>query len=202
MIGISVLALGAIIQGSVTDYFPLAPGTKWQYHERGKGISNLYIDEVKPAVKVGESPAVPIETKNDDGSKTSRYYRVENDTVYLVANDPAKPLMVPVPILKMASGKTAWTYVGKVDMIGDLVPMEFSAECVSKGKQRVLDSERECVEVTMNSTIDAGRGLRVITKQVSVFAKGVGLVEMRQTQIIGASKTESSMRLIKFEPPP
>jgi len=194
-----LIATAALAGTGVADYFPLKEGTKWHYHETGSGSPQVVVDEALPAVQIGGKPSVPVETRMDGRSIEKRYYRIDGDTVYLVAYDAEQPLSLPIPILKLGDGRTTWTYAGKTMFLGGAVPLEFKAQAVPKGKRDVLGSDRECVEVTMEARIDGGGGMAVVSRQVSLFAAGVGLVEMKQRQTVAKNTSESTTKLVRIE---
>lgn len=201
MLVFAAIALGWAGQVSASEYFPLEPGVRWHYVERSEGRNTTFVDEVKPPVKIAERTCVPIETRTEGKPYETRYYNVQGDTVLLVAYDPSSPLDPPIPILKLASHKTDWTYAGFTIMLTGSVPLEFKATGTPKGKRKILDVERECYEVVMDAKIDGGRGLSVRSVQIALYARGVGLVEMKQQTTVGTKTTESTTKLIKFEAP-
>ena len=94
---------------SVEEFFPLIPGTKWTYvSDVGGNMASTQIDEVKAPVMIAEKEAFPIVTKVSGRLVGTSCYRIEGDTVYMVAEAPTKPFATPQPILKYENGKTNW----------------------------------------------------------------------------------------------
>jgi hypothetical protein len=183
-----------------SDYFPLKAGCKWHYVEEGAFDNLSYVDVALPPTDVAGVPATPVETRVQSKVIETRYYRVVGDTVILVAYDPKSPLVPPQPIFSYASGKNTWTYSGKVPFLGDNVPIELRGRASGKGTREVLDGKRECIETVIDAKILGGPGMTIEFNQVSLYAKGIGLVEMKQKQKAAGKTSETKIRLIRFEP--
>src|SRR5579884_3442892 len=85
---------------SVADFFPLVPGTLRTFQEQG--VSNtVTVDEVGQPVDVGGKPAVPVKTREGTKLVNTTYYRIDGNTVYIVAYDPKHPLPDPMPVLQL-----------------------------------------------------------------------------------------------------
>ena len=185
---------------SVSDYFPLVPGTKWHYSESSRGGDVSFVDEVGKPVDLEGGSATPILTKMSGRLVDTRYYRVEGDTVWWVAYGEKKMLPQPQPIFKLGSGKTKWTFDGETMFVNEPAPFRNESESNRKGRRKVLDVEREVVEVRQKGLLGGDRGTQVRGSQVAMYAKGVGLVELQSEQSMGGNTSKSLLRLVKFEP--
>lgn len=182
------------------EYFPLVPGTKWHYSESSPSGGATYVDEVGAPTEIEGNSATPIVTRMGGRVIDTRYYRVDGDTVLWVAQGDKKPLPEAHPILKVGSGRTKWTFQGDTLFVNESVPVAMNYESSRKGRQKVLESEREMLEVKSNGTMRADGGTEVKGIQVALYAKGVGLTELRSEQTVGGKKSKSLMRLTRFEP--
>jgi hypothetical protein len=194
-----LVAFATVLPSGVEDYFPLQPGATWSYVEEGPAQSLSYVDTVLEATEVGGEPAIPVESRVAGKLDQTRYYRVIGDTVYLVAYDPKKPLKAPQPVLKAADRKVTWDFKGLVPFFKDDVPLEFKASAAPKGRKKVLGEERECLELVLDAKMLGGPEMVIEIRQQALYAKGVGLVEMKQRQTIKGKATESTIRLTSFE---
>ncbi len=195
------LAIASALVSPASDYFPLVPGTKWTYQESGERTKFMIVDEVKAPSAIGGRQAFPIVSTLDGRLLETRYYRIEGDTVLLVAFDKQKPLTVPHPILKVGDHKTVWEFTGVTPFMNSLAEFAFKADSERKGKRSILGREAECVEVRINGIVDGGGGTKLESRQTAVYAKGIGLVEMRERRVIARNTVESTVRLVQFEAP-
>lgn len=195
---ISLLAAAAIVAApSISDFFPLAVGTTWEYAEQGMIIR----DRVAPMEDVAGAPAVPVVSEIQGKEDHRTYYRVEGDTAYIVAFDPKKPLGMPIPVLKVGAGRTKWEFTGQSMLYNEPVPQSMTAESAPKGKRKVLDRELEVIEVKMKGMLGSNPGTAIKVNQVAYYAKGIGLVEMLSENTIGSQRSKSQLKLVKFEAP-
>lgn len=186
---------------SVEDYFPLTVGTKWHYEIEGQ-VSSSYVDEVVKTVTVNEKPSFAIFSKAGSTPIGFSAYRVEGDTVYVVAYDERRALPTPQPVLKVADKPVEWSYDGMTQVESQMVKLQYKAASAPKGKRKVLGEERDVVEVRMDATIYELKDL--ITTRVSqtiLYAKGVGMYEMTDTSDFGGQKSVRKVKLVRFEPP-
>lgn len=130
------------------------------------------------------------------------YYRVEDDSVLLVAFDDGKPITQPYAIAKFGSGRVTWTFAGETNFINDPVPMKLEGSARRAGSRTVLGTRREVLEVTLDATVGPEDQAGIKTRQIAVYAEGVGLVEMRETRQLGQRKAERRRVLTSFTPGP
>lgn len=182
-------------------YFPLMEGAKWTYKSEAGGLAATQIDVAGKPVEVGGSPATPIVTTVNGRTVGTSYYRVEGDTVFLVAEDPKKPLADPQPVLRVSEGKATWTFSGPTSLMGAAASLDLKGESFHRGERTVLDAKRTVLDVKLEMRISTNEALNIVGKQLSTYAKGVGLIELHSEQTVGKTKSKSSLRLVKFEPP-
>ncbi|HVL39778.1 MAG TPA: hypothetical protein VM328_10360 [Fimbriimonadaceae bacterium] len=200
----SILLLAATLLGSqasdAAEFFPLTPGTKWHYVESSQMGETNYVDEAGLPVQIDGKAAIPVTTTMNGRVIDTRYFRVEGDTAYWVAYGEKKVLNPPQPILKVGVRRTTWNFQGDTLFINESTPLSLRCESNHKGRQKVLDLEREVLEVKQTGVLGGDRGTQVTGKQVALYARGVGLFEFTSEQTFGASKSRSRLRLVRFEP--
>lgn len=194
----SILLAAALLAPSVGDYFPLVPGTKWYYEEKVGRMATMQQDEVLEPVLVGGSPAYPITSALNGSVFDTLYYRIDSSTVWLVAHDPKEPLDLPVPVLKLDTGRLKWEHIGPTMLANEPSPMTMKCESAPKGLRDVLGTKRETLELKVDAMV-GGTGTGIRNVQTSIYAKGVGLVHMRGEGKVGKTTTKFERTLVKFE---
>jgi hypothetical protein len=179
-------------------FFPLVPGTKWHYEEIGGG-ARIYVDEVGAAVEVDGRPAFPV-VSSQGAQKESVFYRVESDSVNIVAYEQKDPLPSPRPVLKVGSGRTRWTYVGETPLFRSPVVLRMTGESNRRGTREVLGQRVDVLEVKLDAKMEADAGTTIEVVQVAIYGRGIGLIEMTETGKVGANSSRRTLKLIKFEP--
>lgn len=182
---------------SVADFFPLVPGTTWEYQEVAGFNSRNYKDVVGEPVEVAGKMAYPVVTIVDEKEDGRIYYMIEGNTLYLVAYDAKKPLGSPRPIIKLGPGTTKWEFEGDTVFLNSPAAMKMKCQASLKGKKEVLGKEVEMLEVRFEGQLgEAGTSVR--SNQVAYYAKGIGLYQMLSDNTIGQAKSKSSLRLLRF----
>lgn len=177
---------------SAEDYFPLTAGSKWTYQNVSTG--EVVVQETGPAIDIGGQQATPLWMRERGRRGETAYYRVDGDTVYIVAYDPKKPLKDPIPTLKVGTGKVKWAYSGSIPFEGGDAILSQSSEAVAK-KAKVLDVPTDVIEVKTDALVG---GIKF--KTTVLFAKGLGMVENSGETRFGKQLTRQVLRLTKFEP--
>ena len=217
---------------TAADFFPLVPGTRRIYEEKGETTTTI-IEEVgtEPAQFDGAS-ATPILQKTQFKQLLgTTYYRVEGPNVLTVGytedrsaatpyvgdtvdltKKPAKRItllqLVPaVPVFRYEGKETTWSYAdipvlraaGEEPIRTDETAIKGSAKPI--GLRQALDRKVEAIEVRSAVTIGSGKLVQEIV-EVSIYGRGVGLLEsIRKTKRDGKTK-ETHTRLIGLEEKP
>lgn len=190
----------AVPAGPAGEFFPVVPGSQWSYEEteRGSRRRTVFVDEAEDPVMVGGKPAFVVATRVTGGPRQRTYYRIEGDQVFVVAYDPNQPLADPIPILQASDKRTEWVFSGETVFARDKVPMTMRGSARRVGARNVLGERRECLEITLEATVAAAGNFALRNKQIAVYAKGIGLVEMKETGEIGERKYERTRKLVTF----
>ncbi|MFN8221053.1 MAG: hypothetical protein U0S12_13090 [Fimbriimonadales bacterium] len=196
-----VVALVMAQAPSAADFFPLVPGTKWTYQGDVGGLASTQVDVVKEPIEIDGKPAYPVVTQVSGRIVGSSYYRVEGDTVYLVAEDPKKPFQTPQPVLKVGSGRATWKFEGFGGFIGSEAPLRMNGVSVIKKDRPVLDRKVDALEVKLDTIMGSEGHVAMTGKQTAYYAKGIGLAELVSEQVVQKQRSKMSLKLVKFEPP-
>lgn len=186
---------------SAKDFYPLVPNSIWVYQETEKGRKNKSTLEltVGSAVKFRDHDVIPVVNRLGD-IVTNIYYQVTDSEVFVKGYDLEQMLEQPIPILKIQGKETNWTYRGSTQLMG--YPAPLSMQCTSKllGKRKVLNEDREILEVKYKAIIDENRGgLAIESEQTALYAAGIGLFEMKEIGKFGKQRTERSLKLISYQ---
>ena len=187
---------------SAADYFPLRPGTRLTYEEKESGVT-VTVDVVGNPVDIAGSEAVPITTLLNDREVGSTFYRASGDTVEMIATNRAKPLAFPkpIPLFKLvAAGKTTWKWDGPASAEKMAEPLMIEGEAQVKPDRDVLGKKVPVIEVKVTSRQGGGKASEGV-ETISIYAKGIGLVESKVTTKINKRKAVVLLQLTKIEEP-
>lgn len=204
-------------QTAVSDFFPVKPGSKWVYEETMKQAkrptsTRTYTDSVGEIEEVAGLKAVPLTTRDSQGSSDKVHYVMRDDSVDILMTFEVDGETVPLmyPVLKTSSEReTSWNYAGKTDFAGDPVDMILNATSRPSGTKEVLGQKVETLEVKMDVVINiipedafsSLQGSTVQTEQVATYAKGIGLVEVKEKIKIGKNTMERTRKLVSYSIP-
>ncbi len=184
------------------DFFPTVEGCVWTYEEKAGKSAILIEDRCGAPVKQGDRLLTPFSSSIEGAKSDTIYYDVGENQVLAVAVDLAKPFPKPYPVLK--GPNTSWTFEGQTDVMGDFVPITMKGSVGAIKTKDVLGRQVRCLEVTLDIVIDASlpgvSKLKITSHQVSTYAEGIGLVEMKETGNDGRKKIDRSRKLTAFKP--
>jgi hypothetical protein len=192
-----LLAFASRSESGAATFFPLVAGTKWVYSDTAINQDG-YVDSVGNTQDIAGRPATPIVTTRNGKVDGSTFYRVEDDQVLVVAFEQNRPLGSPYPILKVGPGNVKWTFVGSIQMMGAPAPIAMKGSSKRAGHKELFGSKRDLLEVTIDITIEASPGMTVKTHQVSTYAEGIGLVELKEKTKVNKNTSERTRKLVSF----
>ncbi len=199
----AAIALSQEKPSDVSDFFPLVKGTVWTYQDTSNGLTTIYKDSVgneQPIGDKGGKLATPIVSKVDSDVDGSTFYRVEGDQVLVVAFDQNKPLPNPYPIIKLGSDKNTWQYTGATQWYGELAPLTIKGSTRRTGQKEFFGEKRDTIEVVMDATVGPEGKMGAKKHQVYVYARGIGLVSLRDTTTLDKTKVDRERKLVAFSP--
>lgn len=181
------------------DYFPCAEGTRWKYKDEQNGA--LIIDQAMAAVVINKLSATPIE-RTFSGSSTTSYYRMEGDTLFVVAYDIKAPLPDAMPILKVGDGRVEWKYNGQTEFVKTAASLATTNWSKPSGKKSILGQSVDTIEVHSTAIVHPSDQTEIQVDCVQIYAKGIGLVDQVQTgRLKGQPATKDHISLVEFNPP-
>ena len=199
---ITLFLAATLASSTAADFFPLDVGTRWHYEERVGRMATMHVDEVLAPVEIEGRTTMPIASSLNGHVYETLYYRVEGDTVWLVAYGPKKLLELPIPILKVGTGRIKWDYVGQTELANEPANLSMKCESAPKGERTVLEliGRREVIELKVDAAVGGSAATGIQNKQTATYAKGIGLLEMRGEGKVGPTTTKFERKLVKFEP--
>lgn len=208
MLTSTTIALIALSQSTaspsvVSEYFPMNPGDEWTYEERSEGRGQTSEDSVGSAVPINGIPAFPISTRLDGRPSGVAYHAFVGDSVMIVAFDIKKPLEPPYPILKCdANRRGTWEYTGTTSFMGEFANLSLKGSTKPGPTMDVLGTKRETIEVTLDAVVSVPELPKagVKNQQIAIYAKGIGLVELRETSQVSNRREERTRKLISYKP--
>ncbi|RIK00286.1 MAG: hypothetical protein DCC46_05885 [Armatimonadetes bacterium] len=200
MIAVALL-LGSLCQGVVEDYFPLTSGTRWVYEEKSGDQTNVVVDEALPPIRIDGKTAFPVTSKIDGKVIETRFYGLIDNTIHIVAFKQDSPLSEPIPVLKFDGKRTSWEFSGMTPMQTIPVPLTLRGTADAKGKRTVLGMTANVIESTVTGVLDTGGGTKIESKQVAIYAQGIGLIEFKEWRKIADRETVTTTTLVKFTQP-
>lgn len=192
----TLVALLALSPPPVAEFFPLVPGTRYTYTEG----SIEMVHEVGKPTEVGGTPATPMLVFRDGKEVGRTYYRAVDGGVDVVARDPKQPFPSPHPVLRMAEGPHTWSFRGPhaAGKGGELLVLSGDSRLI--GTRQVLGKQVEILRVRLIATL--GEIIPVRAEQESLYARGIGLVQMTSRTLNGKKPgPPSTMRLLSYGPP-
>lgn len=197
---LTAVAIASIfVVSDAADFFPLNSGRSWVYSDSGIQ-SEGYVDSVGNSQPIAGKDATPIVTTFNNKVDGSTFYRVEDDTVWVVAFEQNRPLTSPYPLFKVGSGAASWSYTGSTQWLSASTPMTMVGKSKRIGKKEYFGETREVLEVTVDATIGPPGQVNMKSHQVSLYAKGIGLVELKDKTTINKDTSERKRVLLSFGP--
>ena len=199
MLPVAVFAWVASQHQDVAEFFPLKTGTTWTYQDEAGATAQTFIDSVGNEQKIGDETATPIVTKFNGQIDGSTFYRIDGDTVFVVAFDQNKPLAAPYPIVKYGSGKNTWDFKGVTQWLGADAPLSVKGSCKKVGDKELFGSKHQVIEVVLDAVIGPSGASGIKSHQVSHYASGIGLVDLKDTTTINKTKSQRTRTLVSFK---
>lgn len=202
MIGILAMALAATQTSAaldVSEYFPLVPGSSWLYLGESRDVKMHFTSTVQKPVDFDGESAIPI-VNVFDTSIEKTFYTVTASYVDVVSFSENEKLPAPYTILQSPDRGKKWSVRAKTRVLGVFADMSLVGT-VKRLKSRRFDGKSiDVLEVTLEGTIIEAGGILTDMKQVSVYGKGIGLMEMKQTSKTGIMTSTLKLTLEEYVP--
>ncbi len=199
-----LIAAAALFLNSVDDFYPTSPGSHWVYEDKENSVT---IEETagKPVeIKKGFS-AIPITSIIGGKDAGKMFYKASADTIHLVAfQAPGKTeidlLPEPQPIVKIEDDLNSdWAFQGQLPSALGPVAFYVKGQLRKGPKTTVLGNEVDTVKAVITSDVGGGKSATHI-RQEAIYARGIGLVEMKETSKSSGSQSKRYLKLVSFDP--
>ncbi|MER3413218.1 MAG: hypothetical protein C4341_03075 [Armatimonadota bacterium] len=173
----------ALLSQSGGEYFPLAPGMRWEY-EVTSSVGVLAVRQVNECLAETEIEgvkAIPMRAMVDGNVTQTTYFTVGEEFVQVVAVENTKLFGKPIPVLpRKPTPGARWSFQGGVPVLTELTPFSFNARVAGFEDLTVLGKRVRCARLVVES--ETGRD-QATMKTVSEewYALDIGLVKKVQT---------------------
>lgn len=206
---------------TVTDFYPVTAGSSWVYEEEVKSdkrvFKNRITDKVSEHYELEGNTVYDLISSDSSGTISKTTYTVADNKIQFYFPSSTKPsdkdgdppVVVPkimYPVFLVAEKSESWSYFGMTPYDGGAIPMSMDATSKRVGMRTVLGNKVECVEVTTMSELNlfsgtdfapkSGKGLT--SKVVAIYARGIGLVELKEVRQLEKQKGEISRKLVSY----
>jgi hypothetical protein len=195
-----LLTIALQTPSAVEEFYPMIPGTTWRYETESESKERT-TDVALAPVSIGDHPCTVIETLMNGRPYAKTFYRVIDGALCIAAFDATKPLADPYPILKVSDRTVTWTFSGKTQFMGAHVPLALKGTSKPVGKRKIFDTPRDCIEVKLEAIMEGVEAANVVSTQTTIYARGIGMYEMREDVQVGRNKMKRKTTLIGFEAP-
>lgn len=197
---LALIASSAIaVQGTASDFFPMEPGMKWTYESSGSA-SGSYSQEIGASTDVDGKTVTLVQIKVKGKTVQSTFYETTSNGLYVLGHDAKKLFEKPQPVFIVASKGATWEHTGpspyEDDESGGL---KLTGHSKSIGSRLYLGEKRDCLEVKTEAKIGLTGSTATTFKTTTIYAKGLGMVEMDESAQIGKTTNKRKVILTKFE---
>jgi len=205
MIASAALALSLLspTASTVADYFPMNPGDEWTYEDRSENNVQRSEDLVESPILIKGRAATPISTRLDGAPAGIAYHAIDGDSVLIVAFDIKEPLEPPYPIIKCDENRRgSWTYTGETSFMNEKASLALKGSTKPGRQVELMGEKRDTIEVRLEAVISVPEMPRAGLKntQTAIYAKGIGLVEMKEVSEVGRRRQERTRKLVEYRP--
>lgn len=198
---LSILASIVIPQATAAELFPLVPGSKWSYEITGSG-SGKYDQEVGFPVEIDGKSLAPILVKVGTKITQTTFYDVAPSGVYILGHDAKKLWEKPLPVFQIGEKGAQWAFDGPSPYENDTAArMALTGQSKWIGERAYLGEKRRCLEVKTETKIGISASTATRFVQKTVYAVGIGMVEMDEEVTLGKTTNKRKVKIVKFERP-
>ncbi|HWP30688.1 MAG TPA: hypothetical protein VNK96_03040 [Fimbriimonadales bacterium] len=179
-------------------YFPLKPGTTWEYHvivgDKEFGIQKHV---VRPPLEIQGKKVFPMDVIVNGQVDNVVYYAIEGDFITVAAVEEKKllPKSIPVLPLKPTAGLT-WEYQGEMPLAGFYSMSTTKTKIIGFEEAFVLNKKQRVLRVDSDTEYQVGRE-KVHVHSTEHYLSGVGLT-YRKLEVKGKPKQTTIMELVRY----
>ena len=197
---LALVAAPTLTLEEAKDYFPLNPGDKWVYEQRGDEGSMRVTDTVGEQTILDEFECIPVITTRRNQELDRVYYYMDKDEVKIVAFNKKNPLVDPYTIFRMPERGSKWSHIGDT-MMGDApADLDLKASVKRVGKKEFNGEKYDAIEVKLTAKLLEKLGTPFTVKQVAIYGKGIGLLSMEMETILPRRRIKMTRKLVTYTP--
>lgn len=200
MTALALLAsISTMSQVSAAEFFPIAPGMKWEYETAGDG-AGAYRQTVGGAIDIEGTMMAPLNIVINSRVVQTIFYKVTTGGVFVLGSDPKKFPEKPQPVFMIDAKGAKWSFEGPSPYEDDKAAgMRSTGQSRMIGDRTYLGQKRECLEVKSETKIGLSESTATLIKQTTIYAKGLGMAEHDEVVQYGKRTTKRKVKLINFE---
>lgn len=189
------------LQGTALEFFPMEPGMKWQYESSGSS-TGTYSQEVGASTDIDGKLVTIVHIKDKGKTLQTTFYESTTNGLYVLGHDAKKLFEKPQPVFILAEKGAKWDHTGPSPYADDDAGgLKLTGQSKFIGMKTYLGEKHLCLEVKTDVQIGLTGSTATNFKTTTIYAKGIGMVEMEETAKIGKTTTKRKINLIKFERP-
>ncbi len=199
---LALIAASALTtQNPATDYFPLQPGMRWTYECSGSVVGS-YNQEIGASTDIDGKQVTLVHIKERGKTTQTTFYEASENGVYILGHDAKKLFEKPQPVFILSQKGAEWTHNAPSPYDDDpSAGINLKGRSKFIGTKTYLGTKRECIEVKTEAKIGLTGTTATTFNTTTIYAKGIGMVEMQETAKIGKTSTQRKIVISKFELP-
>lgn len=188
---------------TVSDYFPVKPGTTWVYQSNaevnGRKSFSTDSDTVLEPVLLNGITYTVIESRGVNSAASRSFYEVNADQIGFAGMSENALLPLPFTILQGDPTKAHdWEFTGGVVVGTAEAPAEIKARLKPLGIRDVVGRKVPVIEVVMDMKIFYSEDQTITATHTSLYGKGIGLIEFKEVGSFGTQKNQKVRKLARF----
>ncbi len=188
---------------TVSDYFPVKPGTTWVYQSNaevnGRKSFSTDSDTVLEPVLLNGITYTVIESRGVNSAASRSFYEVTADQIGFAGMSENALLPLPFTILQGDPTKAHdWEFTGGVVVGTAEAPAEIKARLKPLGTRDVVGRKVPVIEVVMDMKIFYSEDQTITATHTSLYGKGIGLIEFKEVGSFGTQKNQKVRKLARF----
>lgn len=207
----------------IHEFISFKPGTEWVYQDEIKegrlSYKSKFTETAQESIVLDGLTVYPIESKDGNSRKDIINYVAEGETldvympkIVIPKTDTSEEKIIEpsrYTVFTVTNKTTSWNYFGKTPYNGDRIDMTMEATAKNIGMKDVLGQKVECIEVKLNTEVNifaetgfvprSGKGM--LSEQTAIYARGIGLVELKEKRKLDKQTGELTRKLISYNSP-
>ncbi len=187
------------LQSTATEFFPMEPGMKWTYESSGSSAGS-YTQEIGASTDVDGKQITLVQIRVKGKVVQSTFYETSTNGLYVLGHDAQKLFEKPQPVFILAAKGASWDHTGPSPYEDDDAGgIKLAGHSKLIGVKTYLGEKRECLEVKTEAKIGITESTATVFKTTTIYARGLGMVEMDEAVQRGKTTNKRKVTLLKFE---